>query len=250
MYNLEVLVLMITRIMVAEDNTSVFSCYQKFFSKDESIKFIEHAQDGETTIKMYKEKNPDLLFLDLNLPKKNGLEILNEITNYESENIKCNVVVISGDAKLRHNLYNTRKVYRIIPKPASLELIETTIKNFRKEQELDSFSESKCNDLLMKLKLNPYSKNGRMLMQIIKLCYCDLELLDNMKQIYSILGHKYSCSPEKIKSSLRSIIRTANNYSNYTILNTIFYCENNTININVSPKHFINGIVLYLKKRT
>lgn len=239
---------MVTRIMVAEDNTSVFSCYQNYFSKDKTIEFIGHAQDGDTTVKMYKEKNPDLLFLDLRLPKKNGLEILNELTNYESENIRCNVIVISGDAELRHTLFNTRKVYRIIPKPASLDLIERTVESFRKEQEADSFSEAKCNDLLMKLKLNPYSKNGRLLTQTIKLCYCDLELLDNMKQIYSILGHRHSCSPERIKSSLRSIIRTANRFATSTTLNSIFYIEDIDYNKNISPKHFINEIIINLKK--
>ena len=43
---------MVTRIMVAEDNTSVFSCYQNYFSKDKTIEFIGHAQDGDTTVKM------------------------------------------------------------------------------------------------------------------------------------------------------------------------------------------------------
>lgn len=239
---------MVTRIMVAEDNTSVFSCYQNYFSKDKTIEFIGHVQDGDITVKMYKEKNPDILFLDLRLPKKNELEILNELTNYESENITCNVIVISGDAELRHTLFNTRKVYRIIPKPASLDLIERTIENLKKEQEADSFSEVKCNDLLMKLKLNPYSKNGRLLTQTIKLCYCNLELLDNMKQIYSILGHRHSCSPERIKSSLRSIIRTANRFATSTTLNSIFYIEDIDYNKGISPKHFINGIIINLKK--
>ena len=239
---------MVTRIMVAEDNTSVFSCYQNYFSKDKAIEFVGHAQDGDTTIKMYKEKNPDLLFLDLRLPKKNGIEILNELTNYESENVKCNVIVISGDAELRHTLFNIRKVYRIIPKPASLDLIGRTVESFRKEQTLDNFSEEKCNNLLMKLKLNPYSKNGRLLIQTVKLCYGDLELLDNMKQIYSILGHKHSCSPEKIKSSLRSIIRTANRYATSNTLNSIFYIEDIDCNKGISPKHFINGLIINLKK--
>ena len=92
---------MVTKIMVAEDNTSVYSCYQNFLSKDETIEFIGHASDGELDVEMYKKKNPDLMLLDLRIPKKNGLEILNEITKYESENIKCNVVVISGDSELR-----------------------------------------------------------------------------------------------------------------------------------------------------
>ena len=239
---------MVTRIMVAEDNTSVFSCYQKFLSKDETIEFVGYAPDGDSAIKMYKETNPDLMLMDLRLPKKNGLEILNEITNYESENIKCNIIVISGDRELMHNLYNTRKVYKIIPKPASLSSIQNTIYEFKKEQMLNDFSENKCEDLLMKLKLNPYSKNGRLLTEVIKLCYFDLELLDNMKQIYLILGQKYSCSPEKIKSSLRSIIGTANRFSDYATLNSIFYIENNNYNKTISPKQFINGMLICLKR--
>ena len=49
---------MVTKIMVAEDNTSIFSCYRKFLSKDETIEFIGYASDGESAIKMYKEKSP------------------------------------------------------------------------------------------------------------------------------------------------------------------------------------------------
>ena len=188
------------------------------------------------------------MLLDLRLPKKNGLEILNEITDYESENVKCNIIVISGDTKLMHKLYNTRKVYKIIPKPASLYSIKQTIYEFKKEQMLNDFSESKCQDLLMKLKLNPYSKNGRLLTETIKLCYYDLELLDNMKNIYLMLARKYSCSPEKIKSSLRSIIGTANKFSDYTILNSIFYIDDNDYNKTISPKQFINGMLICLKR--
>ena len=60
-----------TRIMIAEDNMSIFLCYQKFLSKDENFQIIGHALDGETAIKMYKETHPDILLLDLDLPKKN-----------------------------------------------------------------------------------------------------------------------------------------------------------------------------------
>lgn len=239
---------MVTKIMVAEDNTSIYSCYQNFLSKDKTIEFIGNALDGNSAVKMYTEKNPDLMLLDLNLPKKNGLEILNEITDYESQDTKCNIIVISGDEKLMHKLYNTKKVYRIIPKPASLASIKRAIYEFKKEQIINDFSESKCQDLLMKLKLNPYSKNGRLLTETIKLCYCDLELLDNMKNIYLILARKYSCSPEKIKSSLRSIIGTANRFSDYTTLNSIFYIDNNDYNKTISPKQFINGMLIFLKR--
>lgn len=122
---------MITRIMVAEDNTVDYSCYQSYFSKDTTINFVGHAQDGETAIKMYKEKNPDLLFLDLGLPKKNGLEVLDVIEKYDNEN---NVIIITGDAKLKSNISNTKKVYRIISKPIKYDSLERAITDFKKEQ--------------------------------------------------------------------------------------------------------------------
>jgi len=239
---------MITKIMVAEDNTSAFSCYQNYFSKDKTIEFIGHAQDGETAVKMYKEKNPDILFLDLKLPKKNGIEILNDLTEHETGNHKCNVVVVTGDNELRYSLCNTRKVYKIISKPISYTALEETIKDFKEEQSENEFSITDCQNLLMRLNLNPYSRSGRLLVDTIKLCYCNLDLLDNVNKVYMILAYRNSCSHQKIKSSLRSIVNTANRFSNNTLLKEIFYLENNTINI--SPKHFINGIVIYLKNKT
>lgn len=237
-----------TKIIIAEDNTSIFSCYQNFLSKDKTIEIIGHALDGETAVEMYKRKKPDIMILDLKLPKKNGLEILNELTLYENEEKKCNVIVISGDTELRHHLYNTRKVYRIIPKPASYDELDNTIKELQKEQMADTFSESKCRELLVRLKLNAFSKNGRLLTQAIKLCYCDLELLDNMKRLFIILSKRNSCSPEKIKSSLRSIIDTANKYAPSSAFNSIFFIEQEDPYQNVSTKYFINGLINELKK--
>ena len=101
---------MITKILIAEDNTFAYTCYRNFLSKDGTIEIIGHAQDGETAIKMYKEKNPDLLILDLKLPKKNGLQVLEELAIFEKEKPKCNVIVVSGETNLVHELLNTRKV--------------------------------------------------------------------------------------------------------------------------------------------
>ena len=42
-----------TRIMVAEDNTHIFSCYQNFLSKDKTIEIVGHALDGESAVDMY-----------------------------------------------------------------------------------------------------------------------------------------------------------------------------------------------------
>lgn len=239
---------MTTKVMIAEDNTSVFSCYQNFLSKDKTIEIIG-TTDGNSTVEMYKKENPDILILDLGLPQRNGLEILNELTFYEGVNIKCNVIVISGNNTLKGNLCNTRKVFRIMSKPLSLGDLQYAVNELRKEQSFNLFSEIECQNLLLRLKLNPLSKNGRLLTEAIKLCYYDFELLDNMNSLYSALAEKNSCSVLKIKSRLRSIIDTANRFANTSYLNTLFYIEQEDLNKFVSPKHFFNGVILFLKNQ-
>ena len=163
-----------TKIMIAEDNTSVFSCYQKFLSKDKSLQIVGHAKDGKTAVKMYKDKNPDILLLDLRLPKKNGLEIITDICEYENERNKCNIIIMSGDMKLRKKLLNTRKVYAIVPKPVDFKMLSDAIDGIKKEQIVSTFPEHKCINLLLQLKLKPYSKSGQLLIDIIKLSYCNI----------------------------------------------------------------------------
>lgn len=236
---------MITRIMVAEDNTVDYSCYQSYFSKDTTINFVGHAQDGETAIKMYKEKNPDLLFLDLGLPKKNGLEVLDVIEKYDNEN---NVIIITGDAKLKSNISNTKKVYRIISKPIKYDSLERAITDFKKEQLHNSFPVQECQKILLQLNINPYARTGKILIDATHLSYSDMDLLGNMNIIYKIISKKYGCSPQKVKSSLRSSINTINRFQNDEILNKIFYL-NNEKDIYTSPRRFISGFATYLNNR-
>lgn len=236
-----------TKIMIAEDNTSVFSCYQKFLSKDKSLQIVGHAKDGKTAVNMYKDKNPDILLLDLRLPKKNGLEIITDICEYENERNKCNIIIMSGDMKLRKKLLNTRKVYAIVPKPVDFKMLSDAIDGIKKEQIVSTFPEHKCINLLLQLKLKPYSKSGQLLIDIIKLSYCNIELLENMNQIYFIMSRKNSCKPEKIRSSLRSCIRTVNRFATSKILYSVFFITCDDVNNIISPQQFINSIISYLQ---
>lgn len=236
-----------TRIMIAEDNTSVFSCYQKFLSKDENIRIVGYAKDGNTAVTMYKEKNPDILLLDLRMPKKNGLQIIEELSKYESYKYKCNIIIISGDHFLRKRLLETKKVYAIIPKPVNFNLLSNTINEIKQNQIISNFPEQKCITLLLELKIRPFSKSGKLLIDIIKLSYCNIELLENMNQIYFIMSQKKSCKPEKIRSSLRSIIRTVNRFATSQTLQSIFIIKSYDINNILSPYQFVSGLVSYLK---
>ena len=60
----------------------------------EALGFIllEDAKDGQEAIQSIENKHPDILLLDLNIPKVNGLQILEYLNK---NNLDCKVIVIS-----------------------------------------------------------------------------------------------------------------------------------------------------------
>lgn len=233
-------------IMIAEDNMNIISFYQKFLAKEKNIKIVGIANDGKITLQMYQKLNPDLLILDLGLPKIDGLNIINQLSLLESKEKKCNIIVVTGDSNLRCNLFNTKKVYRIIPKIEISTTLLNVINEFINENSINDFPSKKLTDLLLDLNLNPFVKSCSYLIDCITLAYDNKQLLDNIQKIYDIIALHNNCSAEKIKSSIRSSIRTANRFVRSELLRSIFFITKHDHNKILSPKYFISCIVYYL----
>lgn len=228
------------RVMVAEDNIDFNSMCCNYLAKDKDIEVISQTLDGESTLMKYLELKPDALLLDLDIPKLNGLEIINTLSLDTNEKHKCNIIVVSGSTDLCHNLYNTSKVYRIMPKPANLDDILLTIKELSPKVEL---SNNKIRNFLFNLKFNLYSKGSIYLVEAIKLAYKEPILLCDMKKLYSRLGNKYNVNPIKIQWSIRNSIELLNKNISIDVLHSIFHIYGNET---LTPKYFFTATVEYL----
>lgn len=65
------------KILFVEDEEATrnnYVTYLKMFFDD-----VFEAQDGEEAYKIYQEKKPDIMIIDINLPKLNGLELFRKI---------------------------------------------------------------------------------------------------------------------------------------------------------------------------
>jgi len=65
------------KVLFVEDDTEFQNRIKMFFKADNIL--LVSAYDGESGVKMTKEENPDLILLDLVLPKKEGFKVLEEI---------------------------------------------------------------------------------------------------------------------------------------------------------------------------
>ncbi len=80
-----------TRILIIEDETALLRALADSF-RFESYEVLT-AQDGETGLRLVKEKSPDLLILDLMLPRMSGYEVCRRL---RAEGVEIPIVMLTA----------------------------------------------------------------------------------------------------------------------------------------------------------
>ena len=66
-------------VVVADDHPVIAEGLTKILNSQKDIRVVASAADGEEVKKLYYQFLPDVLILDLHLPKKDGLQVLKEL---------------------------------------------------------------------------------------------------------------------------------------------------------------------------
>lgn len=69
------------KVMIADDHVIIREGIRQLLEFSGQIEVVSEANDGEDCLKVLNNSLPDVLLLDINMPKKNGLEVLEEIRN-------------------------------------------------------------------------------------------------------------------------------------------------------------------------
>jgi CheY-like chemotaxis protein len=125
-------------ILLIEDNPGDIRLVKEVFKYAKLNNNLQVALDGEEAMRMlrqegeyFKAPRPDLILLDLNLPKKNGREVLREIK--EDESLKCIPVVILTTSNAEEDLIETykRDANCYITKPVDLDEFIKVVKSIQ-----------------------------------------------------------------------------------------------------------------------
>jgi two-component system, NarL family, response regulator len=80
-------------VVVADDHPVILEGLIEILNSQKDIKVVASATDGEKVSQLYYQFLPDVLILDLRLPKKDGLQVLNDLM--ASGRSKPRVVIIT-----------------------------------------------------------------------------------------------------------------------------------------------------------
>lgn len=87
------------KVMLADDHVLVREGIRRLLEFDGSIEMIGEAGDGEECLEKLKETKPQVLLLDINMPKKNGIDVLKKI---KQENIDVKVLILTVHSEVEY----------------------------------------------------------------------------------------------------------------------------------------------------
>ena len=81
------------RILIADPNQDFCRLISETFDREADLEVVGTAQDGVDALRLLAELKPDLLLMDLVLPKLDGLELLRRMPETGAH---CSIIVLSG----------------------------------------------------------------------------------------------------------------------------------------------------------
>lgn len=80
------------RVMVVDDSPVVLEQLQFVLNDDPDLRVIGTAHDGEEAVRVVAEKKPDIVLMDINMPKMNGFEATRKIM----QNTPVPIIIITS----------------------------------------------------------------------------------------------------------------------------------------------------------
>lgn len=90
-------------VLIVDDDADMVTAVAAMFEDTGVV--IKKAGDGNTALQIAQNDNPDLIILDLMLPKRSGLLVLEKLKAKKPRGTKPYVIMITGNPGTRHKQF-------------------------------------------------------------------------------------------------------------------------------------------------
>lgn len=232
-------------ILIADDDAVQTEQLSNVLSKEEDFRVLKISKDGIEALNDYIKLKPTVFILDLDMPRMNGLEVIEKLSEESIFDSKTNIIVLSGSALFRSQISNPQKIKWIFTKPFNNENLINEIREIKQEKYLKEDLDSELNSLFISLDINPYTKGSTYLKSAISIAFYDINNINITKIAKQIACTNGISNSDSIQSAMDKAV---NSYYfekvRDTELKKIF------IGDKITTKDFISKAVYYINNKT
>jgi two-component system response regulator (stage 0 sporulation protein A) len=216
-------------VAIADDNERMVQLLENIVSSDKDMEVVGKAGNGQELVNIIKQKEPDVVLLDIIMPKVDGLSVMQKI-NYDTGLKKRPafiVITAVGQEKITEDAFELGADYYIL-KPFDNEMVLNRIRRTRKERERNFAEVRKVNayeskneymernletdvtNIIHEIGVPAHIKGYQYLRDAIIMSVTDMEMLNSITKIlYPTIAKKHQTTPSRVERAIRHAIEVA-----------------------------------------
>jgi two-component system response regulator (stage 0 sporulation protein A) len=214
-------------VAIADDNESMRELLGNIVSNDEELHLIGTAKDGEEACNLIKEKEPDVVLLDIVMPKLDGLGVLDKIRQDETLKNRPSFLMISAvsNERITEDAFAKGADYYIM-KPFDNSIILDRIKTVLRRRsakdvlrvpgfdraELYTMQtlEEDVTEIIHEVGVPAHIKGYQYLREAIIMSVNNMDMLNSITKIlYPEIAKKFQTTPSRVERAIRHAIEVA-----------------------------------------
>ena len=216
-------------VAIADDNEVMRDLLEEMVTSDDELHLIGMAKDGEEACHLIREKEPDVVLLDIIMPKLDGLAVLDRIRADHTLKNRPTFLMISGisNEKITEDAFERGADYYIM-KPFDNDMIINRIKSTRVLRGMNAVEskkvgayekkpstkpedlESKVTNIIHEIGVPAHIKGYHYLRDAIMMAVDDMDVLNAITKIlYPTVAKKYQTTSSRVERAIRHAIEVA-----------------------------------------
>lgn len=215
------------KVLVVDDNKRIVNLLKDALEKDEEIQVVGTASDGEEALKLIHLLKPQVVLLDLIMPKIDGLGVMERLKNHPFSTYKPRIIVVSAvnQESVTEDAFSLGAAYYIL-KPFDTRVVVSRVKavgvcNEKDNKVIHTIYENKTakkelsleaevTSIIHEIGVPAHIKGYQYLRDAIIMGVNDSEILGSItKRLYPNIAKKYKTTSSRVERAIRHAIEVA-----------------------------------------
>lgn len=222
------------KVMVADDNERIRNGLADIIKREKALELVGVCENGADALQEVQRMQPDLILLDLIMPKMDGFTVLEKINMNHSLKKKPSVIVMTsaGQENVIEDAFRLGASYYIM-KPFDEEVVirqllrmddemksdlaqkQTRVviskqDTMETEYRMEDHLEEDVTDIIHEIGVPAHIKGYQYLRDAIMMSVDDGEMLNSItKLLYPTIAQKHKTTPSRVERAIRHAIEVA-----------------------------------------
>ncbi len=216
------------KVLVVDDSARAAAMIQDSLRDDEDVEIVGHAEDGVVAIEMIRETSPDVVFLDLIMPKMDGLVVLEKVSKglpgIENRPDFIVVTAVTQENVMQTAFQYGASYYVLKPfeketilakiqqlKPDNKALLVNSREQYAKRDDRPEYNlEMDVTNIIHEIGVPAHIKGYQYLRDAIMMSVDDSEMLNSITKIlYPSIAKQHKTTPSRVERAIRHAIEVA-----------------------------------------